>query len=130
MDRVWIDCYAPLVGRIFLGGLFLWNGIQAALNLPAAAQIFTAHGIPGGMYWAAAAIAVEALGGIAVVVGVWTRASALMLALYLILQSVFLTNFSNDAELNLFVINLGLVGGLLYVSAYGAGRWSAGKNSR
>lgn len=120
--NVWIDCYAPLVGRIFLGGLFLWNGIQAALNVPATAQIFTGHGLSHGLYWALAAIIIEVLCGIGVVAGLWTRQSALLLAFYLLLQSAVATNFGNDAELNLFVINLGLVGGLLYVAAYGAGQ--------
>lgn len=120
--NVWIDCYAPLVGRIFLGGFFLWNGIQAALNLPAASGLFANHNIAHGLYWAALVVAIEVLCGIAVVTGYRIRWAALVLALYLIIQSVALTNFTNDAELNLFVINLGLVGGLLYVSAYGSGR--------
>jgi putative oxidoreductase len=128
MKNVWIECYAPLVGRIFLGGLFLWNGIQAALNLEAAANIFTTHGIENGLYWATVAVAIEVLCGIAIVVGLWTRSTSLLLALYLILQSVFVTNFNNDAELNLFIINLGLVGGLLYVAAFGSGMgWRLGR---
>jgi len=122
--NVWIDCYAPLIGRIFLGGFFLWNGLQAALNLPAAAEIFAVHGIAGGSYWAAAAVAVEVIFGIAVVTGVWVRQSALTLALYLLLRSAFLTDFGSDLELNLFLLNFGLIGGLLYVSAYGAGSWT------
>lgn len=117
--NVWIDCYAPLVGRIFLGGFFVWNGIQAALNLPAAANTFASHGLSYGMYWALAAVVIEVLCGLAVVAGYFTRSGALILALYLIIQSAFVTNFGNDAEINLFVINLGLVGGLLYVAAFG-----------
>jgi len=127
--NVWIDCYAPLVGRIFMGGFFLWNGIQAALNLPAAAEIFATHGIANGAYWAALSIAIEVIAGIAVIVGLWIRPAALLLAMYLLLQSATLTNFGNDAELNLFVLNLGLVGGLLYIAANGAGSWTL-KRSR
>jgi putative oxidoreductase len=119
--NVWIDCYAPLVGRIFLGGFFLWNGIQAALNLPAAVGIFADHGVAYPLVWVVAMVAVEVLCGIAVVAGFLTRPAALVLALYLIVQSAFVTNFNSDAELNLLSVNLGLVGGLLYVAAYGTG---------
>lgn len=122
---VWTKCYAPLIGRIFMGGFFLWAGITAALNLPAAADIFTAHGIAHGIYWAALAIGVEVLGGIAIVVGLFTAPAALILALYLIVRSFTLTNFGNDTELSVFLYDLGLIGGLLYISAYGAGAWAA-----
>jgi len=122
MQNVWIECYAPVVGRIFLGGFFLWNGIQAALNLPAAAQIFANHGLSGSLYWALAAIIIEVLGGIGIVAGIWIRSSSLLLAFYLLIQSAFVTNFGSDPELNLFVINLGLIGGLLYVAAFGVGQ--------
>lgn len=115
--NVWIECYAPLIGRILMGGLFLWNGIQTALNLNAAAELFAAHGVANGVYWAAAAALVEALCGIALVVDYRARPAALVLALYLLLASAFLTNFSSGPELNLFVINLGLIGGLLYMAA-------------
>ena len=126
--NVWIDCYAPLVGRIFMGGFFLWNGIQAALNLPAATAIFATHGVSSGVYWAMLSIAIEVIAGIAVIVGLWIRPAALLLAMYLLVQSALLTNFGNDAELNLFVLNLGLVGGLLYIAANGAGSWTLKRN--
>ena len=120
--NVWIDCYAPLIGRIFVGGFFLWNGLQAALNFSNAATLFAVHDISNGAYWAALVIAIEILGGIALVMGQWTRWAALCLAVYLLVQSAFLTNFGSDVELNIFVLNLALVGGLLYMASY--------KNSR
>lgn len=122
--NVWIECYAPLIGRIFMGGFFLWNGIQAALNLPAAANLFASHGVEHGIYWAALVVTVEVIGGIGLIVGLGSRPAALMLAAYLILRSVFLTNFSSDIELNIFVLNLGLVGGLLYMAALDPGSWT------
>lgn len=114
--NVWIDCYAPLIGRVFMGGFFLWNGIQAALNLPAAAAMFAAHGLPYGSLLAMAVVVVEVVGGIAIIIGVYTRYAALMLTLYLVLQAGFLTNFNDDGDLNRFVLNLGIIGGLLYIS--------------
>lgn len=120
----WIECYAPLIGRIFVGGFFLWNGIQTALNLPAAAMLFASHGLPAAALLAAAAVAIEALLGIAIIVGFWTRTAALVLALYLIVRSALLTDFTSDPDLTLFVLNLGLVGGLLYISAFGATNWA------
>lgn len=118
MRNVWIDVYAPLVGRIFLGGFFLWNGIQIALDISGAAGVFAGHGLEYGLAWALVACLVEVLCGIAIVAGWMARPAALILAVYLIIQSAFATNFADGTELNLFIINLGLIGGLLYVAAY------------
>ena len=71
------------------------------------------------MWWAAAAIFVQALFGIAVVVDYRTQSAALVLVMYLLLKSAFVTNFGSGAELNQLVVNLGLIGGLLYLAAYG-----------
>ena len=127
---IWIDCYAPLVGRIFVGGCFLLNGIQAALNFTATADSFSSHGFAAAPYWAAGAIGVQVVLGLVVVVGLWTRISALLLALYLLLRMAFLTDFTSDLELNILLLNIGLVGGLLYISAYGAGSLTLGTLKR
>jgi len=115
--NVWLECYAPLIGRIFVGGYFVWHGMLAAINFPAAVQFFTDHGIQHPLFWVPVVIIVELVGGAATVTGLYTRPAALLLALFLLVRSSLLTDFTNDVELNIFLLNLGLVGGLLYIAA-------------
>ena len=76
--------YATLLLRVALGVLFL---AHAAMKLfvfgPAgAARFFGGLGLPGELAYAA--IALEAVGGLALILGVWTRAVALVLVPHLL----------------------------------------------
>lgn len=105
----WMDCYAPLIGRILMGGYFLWSAISLALTFsePLSALV----------------VAIEALGGIALVVGYRTRSAALVLAVLVVTLGYLYTDFNDGEAVTLFITHMGLVGGLLYISAYGAGKW-------
>ena len=123
----WTETFAPLIGRILLGGFFLWNGIQAILNLTTTIQIFIKVGLPNPSLWAVVALAVEVLGGMALVVGYKSKLSALLLIFYTLISSALLLSTSTSAQLQLFLGNMGVIGGLLYVAAYGSGRFSTDK---
>lgn len=107
-----------------MGGFFLWNGIQGVLNFLATTDIFITLGFPQPVAFAAAACAVEVLGGIALVVGYKTRLSAGFLILYSTLVSCITFDISSAVQTQLFLANTAIVGGLLYICAYGAGRFS------
>lgn len=123
MDR-WVKSYAPLFGRILVGGFFLWNGIQQALNLPAATEIFIALGLPNPVLFATLATAVEVGGGIGLILGFRTRMCAALLAFYVMLASGSFFNTNTAAGMQLFLQNMAILGGLLYITAYGSGKWS------
>lgn len=116
--------YAPLVGRIFMGGFFLWNGIQGVLNFLATTDIFIKLGFPQPVVFAAIACTIEVLGGIALVVGYKTRLAAGLLIIYSSLVSAITFDISSAIQTQLFLANTAIVGGLLYICAYGAGRFS------
>ena len=126
MDKL-TDLYAPLIGRILMGGFFLWNGVEGLINFPATLQIFAAPGLAEPMLWAGASIAIEIIGGAMLIAGWRTRVGALVLALYTLGTSFLFLTFSNTAEIHLFVENMAVVGGLLYLSAYGPERWRLNK---
>lgn len=113
----WIDVFAPLLGRIFLGGFFLWSGVQATLNFPGSVEQLAGRGLPAPVAVAITLILTEVLGGIALVVGEQVRPAALLLALYTVGAGLLLTDFSNDLSQALFLQSFAVIGGLLYLSA-------------
>jgi putative oxidoreductase len=118
------DIFAPLIGRILVGGFFIWSGIEATLNFPNAVAAMINLGAPMPTTLAIIAITIEVLGGMAMVVGFKTRLVALMLSLYVIIVAFFYTGFATDSSQALFFQDMAIIGGLLYISAYGAGSWA------
>ncbi len=100
--------YAPIVGRILMGGYFLWSSVGVILNTPNLTSLI------------GAAVLIEALGGIALIVGYKTRLAALILAVFTLVVSFTAVQY----ELN----SIAVIGGLLYISAYGYDVWPPNKN--
>lgn len=120
----WTTLYAPLLGRILLGGYFLGVGIQKALNFPAFVDFFGKSGYPSPLYFAAGVIAIEVILGIALVVDVKTRLAALILSVYVVLISFFFAQTSSVTDVQIFLQHMAIVGGLLMTAAYGTSRWT------
>ena len=83
----WTTFYAPLLGRILLGGFFVWTGVQKALNFPDLVAFFTQLQYPVPLAVALVVMTLEVVGGIALVADVKTRLIAALLALYTALAS-------------------------------------------
>lgn len=120
----WPRAYAPLIGRILVGGFFLWNGIQQILNLDTMVDIFTQTGLPQPTYLVLGAAALEIVAAMMLVVGFKTRLSAAVLVLYTLAASVLLIYIPGPGNTQIFLGNMAIVGGLLYICAYGSGAWS------
>lgn len=76
MTRAWIP-----VARLLLGALYLWSGAAKVRDLHAfAEEVANYQLLPGGLVpWFAATLpGIELLVGALLVMGVWTRASALL----------------------------------------------------
>jgi putative oxidoreductase len=68
------------------------------------------------------AIAVEVLGGLSVILGYKARWGAAVLFAFLIPATlIFHTNFGNQTQMIMFLKNLSIMGGLLFVITHGAG---------
>jgi putative oxidoreductase len=118
------DIFAPIIGRILMGGFFVWSGVEATLNFPATIASMANVGAPMPTTFAIVAILIEVLCGIAIVVGFKTSQAALVLALYVIAVAFFYTGLGTNSSQALFLQDMAIVGGLLYISAYGAGSWA------
>lgn len=119
--------FATALGRAGLALIFLLSGVSKLGNLGGTAGYMSAHGIPVVGFFLAAAIAIEILGGLSVLLGWQARIGALALAIFLIPVSLIFHNFwaaaPAEAQMQMvnFLKNLSIFGGLLFVAANGAG---------
>lgn len=111
-----------LAGRLLLAVIFLASAFGKVTNFDGTLRYMEAHGMPAATLLAAAAIAVEALGGIALVLGLQSRLAAVVLAGF-VLAATAVFHLSADQRLHLLK-NLAIVGGLLQLVAWGPGELS------
>ena len=117
-----IDNYLSLLARIFLSAIFMWSGINKIINPIATLENMSAHQMPLTLVFLVAAIALEILGGLSVLLGIKTRWGAAMLIIFLIPATlIFHTDFSTELEQAMFLKNLAMLGGLLMLIQYGGG---------
>ena len=116
--------YVPLLARILLGLIFVMSGITKITGFEGTQPDLGCHGMPLGAVFLVGAIAVEILGGLSVILGLWPRAGAAVLVLFLIPATlIFHTDFGQQTQMIMFLKNLSIMGGLLLVMAFGGGRY-------
>jgi putative oxidoreductase len=118
------------LGRLLLGGVFLAAAVAHFVSWHGAVAEAAARGVPAAAPMLALGTAVEALGGLSVVLGAETSLGALALAALTAAATPVLDDFwrmggaEAQAHLEAFLANLALVGVLVVVAARGAGPWS------
>lgn len=115
----------PLAGRVLLSAIFLLSGTSKITDPAGTIGYIQMVGLPVPVAAYAVAVAVEILGGLALVLGLRTRLAALALAGFSLVTAVGF--HSNLGDLNQFIHffkNVAMAGGLLQVVAFGAGRYS------
>lgn len=119
-----------LAGRLLIAALFLPAGIGKVAGFAGTVGYISSVGLPLPQLAAVIAIVVEVGGGLALIAGFGTRLVALALAVFTLAASVsFHAYWAVPAEQQfmqqlLFFKNIGVVGGLLTLAAWGAGAWS------
>lgn len=129
----WLRQYGPLVARTLLALLFVISGIGKIGTFAVTAGYIASRGLPFSDLLLVATIMVEVGGGIALILGWRARWAALMIVLFLIPTTLIFHNFwAVDAvqyqnQFNSFFKNLCIMGGMLYVMAFGPGPLSLDK---
>ena len=112
-----------ILGRLLLSAIFLINGIGKIFNYEGTIQYMENFDVPG--YLIIPAITVEILFPILLIIGYYTKFSALVLSLFtLALAVIFHNDFSNQMQLMSFLKNIAIAGGFLIIFVYGPGKYS------
>lgn len=121
----------PLViARILLALMFVTAGISKLTGIEGTAGYIASVGLPAAQLLAIGAGVLELVAGALLIVGFQARWAALALAAFTVIASVLFHNFwampADQAFMQqlIFMKNLAVTGGLLFVFAYGAGSLS------
>lgn len=108
-----------LAGRILIALIFIIAGAGKLTDPAGTTGYMEAMGVPGILLWPT--IALELLGGLAIVVGFQTRLVSYFLAAFCIATAVlFHSNFAEQMQMILFLKNLAIAGGFLLLASSGA----------
>ena len=124
----------PLIGRILLSAIFLISGIRKLLMFAGTVGYFTKLGFPAPTVMVVLAIILEVGGSILLIVGWKTRYVAWLLALFVLIATAMAHRFWEfDAaqygnQMNHFLKNVAILGGLMFVAAFGPGSASVEKS--
>ena len=119
-----------LVGRLLVAAIFFVSGIAKLINTDATVGHMEQHGIPEAHTLALVAGIAEVAGALALTFGFLTRLGAVGLILFLVPTTFIFHAFwavpaaEQKMQMISFLKNLGLIGGLMFLVANGAGRYS------
>ena len=122
----------PLLARIAICLIFIQAVFGKIFGWSGQAAYMARHGISPIPPLLAAALAIELIGVLSLLLGYQVRLAALVMAVYLCIVSVMLHNFwaaglsemAQGMAQTEFMKNIGIVGGLLMIVACGPGRFS------
>ena len=121
--------YLHLAGRILLASIFLISGLGKIADPAGAIAYMQAMGVPAVLLWPT--IALEVLGGLAIVIGYQTRFAAYLLAGFCILAALlFHHNFADQMQMIMFLKNISIAGGFLLLASSGATALSVDSRKR
>ena len=118
--------------RIFLAVLFVVSGWTKLTGFEDTVGYVASNGLPVPQLFAALTILVELGGGILLILGLFSRLAAFIMAGFALVTIVIVHHFWTmaDAEMQLNQLmamkNLAIAGGLLMVTAFGPGAWAIG----
>ena len=124
------DGVVPLLGRILVSVVFIMGGIGKITGFSVEEGMVAAKHLPMPAVALGIALVIELVGGLAILLGLFTRFTSWILFLYLIPTTFLFHNFwamqGMDRLDNMIHLqkNLAIMGGLLLLATYGAGGYS------
>lgn len=128
-----IDKFGPLVGRILLSAIFLMSGIGKIGSFTGTAGYMASKGLPMAEVLLAITIVIEIGAALMIIGGFKARLGAAALFLWMIPVTFLFHNYwampadQQMIQQIMFMKNLGLMGGMLYIMAFGSGPMSIDK---
>lgn len=114
-----------ILGRILLGGLFVFGGIKHFFIVPMLTEVMSKRGVPFAKLTLIAGSLFQIVAGAALVTGFLVMPAALGLVAFTIVASIMLLNFwdmrgeQREAAFNNWAVNVGVIGGLLIAASHG-----------
>jgi putative oxidoreductase len=119
-----------LISRILLVAIFPVSAYFKIIQWPGIVTMLTQQGAPLPLVGGILAVIAELLGAVLVAIGLWTRAGAILLILYVVGTTIIAHRFWEFAppaqfgQLMSFFKNLCMIGGLMLIAALGPGRFA------
>ena len=118
-----LQAFSALLGRLFLAMIFIQSGLSKMSDYAATQSYMDAMGVSSALL--PLVIALEVVGGIAIVIGFKARLVALAMAGFSLLSALlFHTNFSDETQTTMLMKNIAIAGGFLMIVAHGAGAYA------
>lgn len=123
MNQTILNAGTHTTGRALMSAIFIMAGINKIGGYAGTQGYMESAGVPGILL--PLVIVLEIGGGLAILLGWQTRIAAFMLAGFSILSAlVFHFSFGDQMQSILFMKNMAMAGGLLFLVTAGAGNWS------
>lgn len=117
--------FASLIGRILLALIFLMSGVSKIGDFAGTQAYMESYGMPATAVFLVGAIVFEVAGALMIMLGYYARVGAIALIVFLIPATlIFHMDFGDRTQMIMFMKNLSIMGGLLFVTAYGPGSYS------
>jgi putative oxidoreductase len=117
--------YLPLAARICLSLIFFKAGITHIMGFESTQTMMTERGLPVAGLLLLGTVVFQLLGALSLLLGYQVKIGSTLLIIFLIPATLVFHNFISDPEqINNFLKNIGLIGGLLMVIYTGAGSLS------
>ncbi|MEW6353926.1 MAG: DoxX family protein [Pseudomonadota bacterium] len=117
--------YGPVTGRMLLALIFILSGFNKLTGWDGALQYMGSKGLPFTEVLLALSIIIELGGGLLIALGWYARGAALAIFLFLIpVTLIFHPFWADPKEMNSFMKNIAIMGGMLYIAIYGSGPYS------
>jgi len=123
MNQFIANASTQLTGRVLMSSIFIMAGINKISGYAGTQGYMESVGVPGALL--PLVILLEVGGGLAILLGWQTRIAAFLLAGFSILSAlIFHANFGDQTQSILFMKNVAMAGGLLFLVAGGVHVWS------
>ena len=118
-----IKIFSAPLGRILISIIFVMAGLNKISGFEGTAGYMDKMGVPGTLL--PLVIVLEVIGGLAIIVGWKTRLVAFLLAGFSILSAiVFHGDFTDQTNMIMFMKNIAIAGGFLFLVANGPGSYA------
>ncbi len=113
-----ISKFAALIARILIAPLFILAGLGKFMDLAGTDAYIQSVNMPAGL--AVPAASFEVVLGLCLLLGLFTRLSAILLAGFSIVAALFFHNdFGDPTQQAMFLKNLAIAGGLIMIFSFG-----------